>query len=322
MELDIISYNNLSGASSTASLKKLVAAFFEKGIAGIRDVPGFQEKCRAYVAVAQQFSLLSEKIKQKYAPDRDTGATEGYELGAEWFKNKEGEWQIDNKKASFYAFIKDNPRNKWPLEVDLKTPYIALGELIFNIGKQVLDLIGLNASAGINLDNVIGYGRMLHYHKENHVSSTNQNWCGAHFDHGIFTGLIPAYYFRAGIEVEEPAEAGLFVIPANGNKFEKINAVDKSTLLFQIGEFGQLALHDQVYATKHQVQKTLGDIERFSFALFYSAADDDRIKSKSVLAKDTRYVDHMEQDGSISYKKWNDASCDRYRAINVTPTID
>lgn len=138
VELDIISYNDLSDTASTASLKKLIAAFLEKGIAGIGDAPGFQEKCRAHVTAARQFSLLSESTKQQYAPDRNTGATEGYELGAEWSKNKEAEWQIDDKKSSFYAFIKDNLRNKWPHEVDLKTSYIALGELIFNKCENII----------------------------------------------------------------------------------------------------------------------------------------------------------------------------------------
>lgn len=315
MELDVVSYFDLNDAGKLDVIDKLQAALLQKGIVGIRDVPDFEVKSRAYVRAARQFSALEEPVKEQYAPDRDSGDTEGYELGAERFKNKEGVWQLDDKKASFYAFVPDHVRNKWPLEVDLKSAYLALGELIFNTGKLVLDAIGLNESVGLRHEGLEGYGRMLHYHKVGTSTNDNPEWCGAHFDHGVFTGLIPAYYFCDGEEIEEPQEAGLYIVPSQGGAFKKINATDKGILLFQVGEFGQVASSDKIKATRHMVCKANCDIERFTFALFYSGDESIVIKSHSVLTEDDRYRLNQMEDGSIYYSEWNRASFERYRAM-------
>lgn len=315
MKLDIISYQDLLAPNSNSiALEQLKTALLCKGIVGIRNVPEFENKTRAYIDAARKFAALDDAIKQQYAPNRAIGDTEGYELSAEQFKDERGKWQTDDKKASFYAVVPNDPRNKWPTEINLKTPYLTLGELIFNTGKLVLKTIGLDETVGIDHDLITGYGRMLHYHKENDVTNANPNWCGEHFDHGIFTGLVPAYYFRNGIEIDEPEEAGLYIIPNNGSHFEKINANDKSVLLFQVGEFGQLASHDRIHATKHVVKKATGGIERFTLAVFYNADNDTSIKSNSKLISDTRYTDNQLPDGSINYKKWSEASFERYLA--------
>ncbi len=313
--LDVISFDELVATDNARVIAKLKSALLQKGIVGIRCVPEFENKSRAYIKAARLFASLNDTDKQKYAPDRDTGDTEGYELGAEWFKNSNGIWQVDDKKASFYAFIPDHSKNVWPLEVDLQTPYLALGELIFNTGKLLLDSIGLNDQVGLEHDKLVGYGRMLHYHKEGDLTNENPDWCGAHLDHGVFTGIIPAYYFRAGVEIDEPEEAGLYIVPSDRDQFEKVNALDKSVLLFQVGEFGQMISNDQIKATKHMVRKARGDIERFTFALFYSADDNAVIKSNSKLNQDERYRLNQHSDGSISYAKWQKASFDRYRAM-------
>jgi isopenicillin N synthase-like dioxygenase len=315
MKLEIISYYDLFNPTNSIASNKLKTALFQTGIVGIHDVPQFQEKSRAYISAAQQFSSLDDKIKQQYVPDRDAGDTEGYELGAEWFKDQNGNWQVDDKKASFYAFVPDRSQNKWPREVDLKNPYLNLGELIFKTGKHLLNFIGMDNAIGIHHDSLIGYGRMLHYHKEKDTHNNNLNWCGAHFDHGIFTGLVPAYYFQDGKEVDEPDDTGLFILPTYGKDFEKVHVEDKSVLLFQVGEFGQLASHDQIRATKHLVRKAQGNIERFAFALFYIPDENAVIHSKSELIKDARYKDNMAADGSIKYGNWSAASYARYRAI-------
>jgi len=315
MKLDIISYNDLIAANNTNTITQLKSALLSKGIVGIRGVPEFENKSRAYIHAARAFSSLDAAIKQQYTPNRDAGHTEGYELGAEWFKNKNGQWQVDDKKASFYAFVPDQVKNCWPLEVDLKTAYLALGELIFNTGKVLLNIIGLNDKIGLHHDKLVGYGRMLHYHKESDATNENPDWCGAHLDHGVFTGLIPAYYYRDGFEIDEPDEAGLYIVPSDGHQFEKINASEKDVLLFQVGEFGQLISNDGIKATKHMVRKARGQIERFTFALFYSADDNTIIKSHSTLIHDERYALHQCPDGSISYDKWQKASFDRYRVI-------
>ncbi len=315
MKLEVISYHDLLDSTNTAICNKVKSALLNTGIIGISDVPEFQEKSLCYINAVRQFIALNDTVKLQYAPDRDVGETEGYEVGAEWFKDQAGEWQIDDKKASFYAYVPDRAENKWPLELDLKTPYIELGELIFQVGKHVLNFIGLDNTVGINHDGLTGYGRMLHYHKIDDTTQINPNWCGAHLDHGVFTGLMPAYYFKDGKEVEEPAEAGLYIMPSNSNQFEKINASDKSILLFQVGEFAQLASHDQIRATKHLVKKAHGNIERFTFALFYSADDEAIINSNSELKNDSRYIENMAKNGEINYGKWQAASFARYRAV-------
>jgi len=313
MQLDIISYKSLLAENPTAK-KNLETALLYKGIVGISDVPEFEQITRAYIDAARKFSMLEDAIKQQYAPDRDTGDTEGYELGAEWFKNQKGEWQIDGKKASFYAHVSDHLNNKWPREVDLKTPYLALGRLIFETGKLLLNAMGLNESAGLKHELLTGYGRMLHYHKETDTTHANPDWCGAHVDHSVFTGLVPAYYFRNGVEVDEPDEAGLFIQSDGSTSFEKIGAPDKSILLFQTGEFGQLVSNDRIKATRHKVQKSMGEIERFTFALFYVTANDVEIQPRSVLTQDARYIQNQSADGRITYGKWDKASFEQYRA--------
>jgi isopenicillin N synthase-like dioxygenase len=157
---------------------------------------------------------------------------------------------------------------------------------------------------------------MLHYHKESDQTNQNPDWCGAHFDHGVFTGLMPAYYFCNGEPVAEPEEAGLFIRPSDSQQFEKMDATDKSVLLFQVGEFGQLLSNDKIKATKHKVQKAKGGIERFTFALFYSAANETVINSQSILKDDERYKSNQHADGSITYEEWQISSYARYRATS------
>jgi isopenicillin N synthase-like dioxygenase len=315
MELDIISYHDLIDTVSPSALETLKSALLKKGIVGIREVPEFLEKSRAFIKAAREFSLLRDSVKQQYTPDRDQGDITGYELGAERFKDQNGSWQIDDMKSSFYAFVPNHNQNKWPREVDFKTAYLNLAELMFMTGKKVLNFIGLNNEIGIHHENLIGVGRMLHYQKNSDTFLANPNWCGAHFDHGIFTGLMPAYYFQNGEEVDEPNEAGLYILPTGGSHFEKIDAADKSVLLFQVGEFGQLASHDSIQATKHMVKKANNNIERFTFAIFYSISDDTIINSQSTLTEDERYSKNKFDDGSISYGQWQSASFDRYRAL-------
>jgi len=314
MELDIISYQDLINPKKTIAHENLESALLHKGVVGIRGVPEFEAKTRAYINAVRQFCALNEVIKKKYAPNRDVGDTMGYEIGAEWFQDSAGEWKIDDKKASYYAFVPDRTGNKWPHEIDIKTHYLTLGELIFTIGKMVLDIVGINANNGIMHDQFIGSGRMLHYHKDNLNCEKDTSWCGAHFDHGVFTGLIPAYYFQDGQEVDEPSESGLYIAPSNSNEFVKIDAADKSVLLFQAGEFGQLILNDRIRATQHLVKRAKYGIERFSFALFYSLTNDVVIKSNSVLTSDSRYANNQCKKGFVTYGDWHAASFERYRA--------
>lgn len=310
MKIDIISYHDLSNPSSLQQLESVLRL---KGIVGIQGVSGFEQKVRSYLQAVKQFMALPDNIKNSYAPNRDAGDTEGYELGAEWFKNKNGEWQRDDKKASFYAFVPDKPLNKWPKEVDLKRAYLELGEVIFKTGKHVLKALGLDEVIALNLNRLVGYGRMLYYYPENNIINDHQSWCGAHFDHGILTGLIPAYYFKDEQEIEEPLGAGLYIQPHDEHDFVKIQVNDPSTLLFQVGEFGQLLSNDRIRATKHFVKKAPPGIERITFALFYSAEYTHAVVSQSELIYDARYAMNAE-NGRMTYQKWEQASLEQYRA--------
>lgn len=321
MKLDIISYNDLLNTENKPARDSLINALLNKGIVGISNVPEFKEKSRAYLEAARRFSALEETIKQNYAPLRDTGDTEGYELGAEWFRNTNDEWQIDDKKASYYAFVPDKIRNKWPREVDLKTPYLELGELIFATGKIVLNVIGLNETIGLKSEYLHGYGRMLHYHKESDITNANPDWCGAHFDHCLLTGLMPAYYFQNGKEIAEPEEAGLVVAGKDGGAFEKVSVPDQSIMLFQVGEFGQLVSNDRIRATKHLVKKAYGGIDRYAFALFYDVINEFVINSTSKLASDKRYQEKKSADGSVTYGAWSEATYARYRAAKPEDAV-
>ncbi|STX27818.1 Uncharacterised protein [Legionella beliardensis] len=312
MELDVIHYNEL--LNSSLSIANLEEPLLKKGIIGISHVPGFEQKYNEYIKVARQFSLLAESIKQQYAPNRDAGITEGYEIGVEWFKNLKDEWQIDTQKASYYACVPDQPLNKWPTEVNLKTAYLALGELIFTVGKQLLNKMGLNDSVQLNHELLTGYGRMLHYHGSQNGPDSHEDWCGAHHDHGLFTGLIPAAYFHQGSEIEEPENTGLYIMSNNSKAFEKVKLPNKSTLLFQVGEFGQLLSNDRFIATKHMVKKAPVGVERFTYALFYSPDENMLIKPNSILTNDLRYLENQDIKGFINYKRWSKASLARYRA--------
>lgn len=310
MELDIVNFAALESQKDI-----LRGALFNKGIVGVQGVPNYVEACQSYINAARQFAALHDDTKKRYAPDRDKGFTEGYELGAEWFQDEKGEWQIDDKKASFYAHVPDDPRNPWPSEVDMKTSYLALGEIMFDAGKCVMDAIGLNETMGLTHKHLTGFGRMLHYLKQADTHGKNPNWCGGHYDHGIFTALMPAYYFQNGVLIEEPSEAGLYIIPTGKHDYEKIHASDRSILLFQVGEFGQLISNDGIRATKHLVKKAQGNVERFTLALFIDPDLHMVIRSSSELAKDARYAHHQNVDASISYHAWEQASYERYRAI-------
>ena len=147
----------------------------------------------------------------------------------------------------------------------------------------------------------------------------NPNWCGAHFDHGVFTSLMPAYYFKDGIEVEEPEEAGLYIKPTHEDEFVKVDVSDKSIMYFQVGEFAQLVSNDRICATEHLVKKARGKVERFTLAVFFAAADDARIQSRSVLSQDERYASHRDSTGRVSFLAWQDASYQRYHATPLAP---
>jgi isopenicillin N synthase-like dioxygenase len=309
LDLDIISYEKIAQGDLTA-IQALEKALHEKGIVGVRGVPGYKEKYEQFIKAARAFSSLPEEIKESYKPNRELGETFlGYEAGKEKFQRPNGEWVVDDLKTSYYALIPDNPKNKWPREIDLRTPFEALGETMAKMGEQIMYEIGLLGDCtGFHLEADACLGRMLYYRKSDH--NENPYWCGAHFDHGLFTVILPAVYFIDGEQVSEPLEAGLFVRTSEEIPFKKVVADDLDVMMFQVGEFGQLVRNDGIRATEHRVHKALGTIERYTLAVFYNAPMDIPIYSTSILTNDARYG--AKAGGPCTYRHWHEASFQRY----------
>lgn len=308
--LDVISYENFV-KEDPAAMAVLEKALYEKGIVGIRGVPGYREKVKLFIERAREFSALPEECKE--ACGRSEGEMFlGYEKGKERFKNAEGKWVVDDLKVSYYGLIPDSPLNKWPHEMDLKSSFQAIGELMTEMGVAVMQTIGLlGTHTGIFLDeSPQGFGRMLYYRKSIESAEENPYWCGAHFDHGIFTALLPAFYFANGEAIPEPEEAGLFVRTAKDEAFKKVVADDPDVLLFQVGEFGQLATDDAIRSTEHCVRKASGCVERYTMALFISTPMQTVIHSLSELTKDARYG--AKAGEACTYQHWHEESFNRY----------
>lgn len=309
LDLDVIAYEDFASEDPEA-MTVLKKALFEKGIVGIKGIPGYKEKVFKYIETARAFSALPEEVKLAYAPDRASGDVFGYERAKEKFKRPDGRWFIDDLKISYYYLAPDNPVNKWPVEIDLRGPCEDLGNLMADMGRAVMTKIGLvGPQTGLVVDDY-AFGRMLYYRKSIDGASDNPYWCGAHFDHGMFTALLPGFYFADGEAIAEPIEAGLFVKNDPNGNFKKVIANDPDVLMFQVGEFGQLISDDGIRATEHRVHKASGTIERYTMALFFAPPMDSVIHSYSELAKDTRY-EGMSGD-PCSFRKWHENSLKRY----------
>jgi isopenicillin N synthase-like dioxygenase len=307
LHLDVISYESFINDDELA-LGTLRSALYDKGIVGIKGVPGYKEKVLQMIDTVISFSALPKEIKSKYSPDRLAGEWTGYELGVEKFKRPDGQWMVDTLKASYYANIPDDASNRWPSELDLRGPFQSLGKIMGDMGKSVMTKIGLIEPNG--LDGTPQVGRLLHYRK-NGGDHVNPFWCGAHYDHGMFTALLPAFYFVNEQSLEEPIECGLFVRNTDDGNFKKIIANDPDVLMFQVGEFGQLITNDRIRATEHRVQKaTTGSVERYTMAVFFPAPNDLVIQSCSKLALDSRYPGGP--GSPCTWDHWHRASLDRY----------
>jgi len=311
LSLDVISYESFM-AEEPEAMQVLQTALLEKGIVGIRGIPGYREKLFQFIEKSREFSALSEESKEQYAPNHDLGETFlGYEKGKEKFKRPDGRWVVDDLKVSYYGFVPDSSLNKWPLEVDLKTSFQELGALMSEMGTALMEKIGLiGPMTGIFLDGVPRVGRMLYYRKSENSAIENPFWCGAHFDHGMFTTLLPSFYFANGEAVPEPIEAGLYVKTTSEGVFKKVMADDPDVMMFQVGEFGQLTTNDAIRATEHRVRKASGCIERYTMALFFDAPLDAVIRSRSELTNDARYGGG--QGDPCSYQHWHEESFKRY----------
>jgi isopenicillin N synthase-like dioxygenase len=308
LELDVVHYDALM-QNDPEAMTVLERACNKKGIVGVKGIPGYREKVLNLIETARLFSALPEEVKEAYAPNSEEMFL-GYEKGKEKFKRPDGKWVIDDLKTSYYGLIPDGPLNKWPNELDLKTPFQELGHLMMEMGQIVMQKIGLIDSDFLgSLEDNPRVGRMLYYCKSKGIVE-NPLWCGAHFDHGLFTALVPAFYFVDGKLVPEPLEAGLFVRPTDDSEFKKVMADDPDVMLFQVGEFGQLMTNDKIKATEHRVHKASGPVERYTMVLFFNAPADKVICSNSVLTQDARYGGQA--GDTCSYRHWHEESFKRY----------
>jgi len=309
LKLDVIPYEKLM-QGDLKTLQILDRALHEKGIVGVRGVPSYKEKYQQFITVAREFSALPEEVKESYKPNRALGETFlGYENGKEKFQRPNGEWIIDDLKTSYYAFVPDNFTNKWPNEVDLRGPFEALGGLMTEVGELIMYKMELLGShTGLQLEDNSRVGRMLYYRKSD--NNENPYWCGAHFDHGLFTTILPAVYFAKGEQISEPPEAGLFIRTSEGGPFKKVLANDFDVMMFQVGEFGQLVTDDGIRATEHRVHKAIDAVERYTLAVFYSAPMDVPIYSQSVLTNDARYG--AKKGEACTFRHWHEATFQRY----------
>lgn len=311
LSLDIISYVAFK-ERDPAALDILEKALYQNGIVGIRGVPGYRKAVDRFIQSAREFSSLSDEVKESYAPNRELGEMFlGYEKGKEKFQRPDGSWVIDDLKVSYYGFVPDSPLNKWPSEIDLRNPFQELGQMMSEMGEAVMKAIGIiGPQTGIFIDGLPRVGRMLYYRKSIEGMTDNPFWCGAHCDHGLFTVLIPGFYFADGKMIAEPNEAGLFIKTSSDGQFKKVAADDPDVMLFQVGEFGQLVTDDAIRATEHRVDKAIGSVERYAMALFFEAPMETVIHSSSELTKDARYGG--EAGTPCTYHRWQEGSFKRY----------
>ena len=185
-----------------------------------------------------------------------------------------------------------------------------IGQLMTQIGKELMEKIGLlGPNAFVPELDEHQVGRMLCYSKSSDSQKDNPLWCGAHYDHGVFTALLPAAYFDENWnQIPEPEEAGLFVRAPEETEFKKVVADDPDVMLFQVGEFGQLATNDAIKATEHRVQKADGFVTRITKAQFFALPESYEIESTSILTQDARYGGGR----FCRYGEWHNASLARY----------
>jgi hypothetical protein len=109
---------------------------------GVKAVPGYPEKVKKFVEASRAFCQLPEAVKECYAPNRDLGDLFlGYEKGKEKFKRPDGSWVTDDLKISYYAFVPENPQNRWPLEMNLSTPFEDLGIILADTAQIIMEKI-------------------------------------------------------------------------------------------------------------------------------------------------------------------------------------
>ena len=163
--------------------------------------------------------------------------------------------------------------------------------LISETGKHILTTIDRS------LPDYVIKMRMLHYGAvTTKTDDSSPYWCGRHRDHGYFTGLLPAFYFKDGEPISKPAGCGLHI---RGTPV----TIPEDCLAFQVGETLELVSDGETVATEHDVRKAF-DCERLTFATFISPTDD------YVIVSDIETNDRYEK--GMTFKEYGDASYKKY----------
>lgn len=307
MNLTVITYDDLLSGSPEA-MARLNAALLNDGIVGVTGIDGYTAKVKEFIEAARHFSNLPEGLKETCKPD-PTNPKDflGYEVGKEKFNGIP-----DYSKESYYAYAPDVDGNHWPDSkvMDLKGPFQAITAEMRKVGYEVMKRVGLTGNGSKSDLANEHVARMLCYRERDSKSSPNPLWCGKHKDHSSFTALLPAFYFKNGQRIAEPEEAGLFVRGANDTQFKKVASDNEEVLLFQVGEWGQLATDDRMKATEHEVHKPVDPtIERYTMAQFFGPTLDCLLESNSEVTQDSRWGGGK----ACAYKTWHFASIARYK---------
>jgi len=284
MNTPILSYANLP-----SQIERAIVGFHKYGYIIVQDIPNFKYIYQNFIQEARQFISLPNAEKNIYKPINYY--QKGWSFGAEQFNGA-----IDSHKGSYYASIPDDKENNIWYSESFKAAYLSLGQLISQVGKEILDLLFIDIATLQIKSEVVG--RMLYYSPIKTTSNISKYWCGVHRDHGLFTGLTPEIYFKKNKLVSKPTGSGLYIR-------DKAIDVDEDVLIFQIGEVLQLITNNQVTATKHHVKKAMDCSERFAFACFFEP-EDDMLLNSTVGEYNERFISGM------SYKEWSDASLKQY----------
>ncbi len=295
LEVTTITYGQLT-AQDPDSIGRLSSALQRDGAVAISHVPNFSEQRQAYFEAAIAFSGLSAEEKAHVAAGGvgDTYSYLGYDIGAERYAGSE---HADVTKASYYSVfdpnVPDFPHNKWPEGVPLKPAFLELAKTIHSVGVLLAQSVDPESAKSLTKPGAQGFGRMLHY-TPCEEADQNPFWCGEHTDHSFITGLVTAEYRVDGKKVDQPPGAGLEI--RVGDVYQRA-LTDPDSILFQVGEVGELMTNGKMVATKHRVNKPNPKVEglaRHTLAIFIDPPMDEPIHSTSELAEtDARYVDGM-----------------------------
>lgn len=283
------------------------------GIMVIEQVPGIlQKKQKIFELNHKLVNLPESELKKVEKPELNY--TLGWSYGKEFLGSKpdllKASYYATLKPLNSPKDFKDP--NIWPEPLpELNATFNAVGEAIRDIGFVILSNIDKYikkhyASYSLNYPSIIAdsnqnTGRMLYYfprinlkknysnksngndkdkdkNEDSEFSSSENNWCEWHNDHGSLTGLLSASYFNEdGSEAKSLnlTKTGLFV----QNRYGEIirMAYGPEDLAFQLGETLQIHSGGLLHATPHAV-KFMDDapesIARTTFALFMEPSKD------------------------------------------------